>query len=205
MARQLRRWRTDHINVAMHEVVTEIEIEATPERVWDILLDFPSHPEWNPFIRSIQGVAKVGDRLTVSIQPRGAKAMTFRPVRADRDTQFGVASAGEPVDPGNIRRRTLLSNYAACSWPREICPGRKVFGRPDPICQIQPRGWHKSGFRRYESGAEVSCGDLTDFIRGQSRAATEAETFSVARHTSASRIKSSSFFFSCRTGIRDRI
>jgi hypothetical protein len=63
----------------MHEVKTEIEIEATPEQVWAILLDFPSHPAWNPFIRSIEGVAKVGDRLTVSIQPKGAKAMTFRP------------------------------------------------------------------------------------------------------------------------------
>ena len=63
----------------MHEVRTEIEIEATPERVWGILLDFPSHPEWNPFVRSIKGVAKVGDRLTVFIQPQGGKGMTFRP------------------------------------------------------------------------------------------------------------------------------
>jgi hypothetical protein len=64
---------------AMHEVRTEIEIEATPERVWGILLDFPSHSQWNPFVRSIKGVAKVGDRLTVFIQPKGGKGMTFHP------------------------------------------------------------------------------------------------------------------------------
>ncbi len=63
----------------MHEVRTEIEIEASPERVWAILLDFPSHPEWNPFVRRIEGVAKVGERLTVYIQPQGGKGMTFRP------------------------------------------------------------------------------------------------------------------------------
>jgi len=63
----------------MHELRTEIEIAATPERVWSILLDFPSHPEWNPFVRSIKGVAKVGDRLTIFIQPQGGKGMTFRP------------------------------------------------------------------------------------------------------------------------------
>jgi len=63
----------------MHEVRTEIEIEAAPERVWSILLDFPSHTDWNPFVRSIKGIAKVGDRLTVSIQPEGGKGMTFRP------------------------------------------------------------------------------------------------------------------------------
>lgn len=63
----------------MHELRTEIEIAATPERVWSILLDFPSYPDWNPFIRSIKGIAKVGDRLTVRIQPQGGKGMTFRP------------------------------------------------------------------------------------------------------------------------------
>ncbi len=63
----------------MHEIRTEIEIEATPERVWSILLNFPSHPVWKPFVRSIKGVAKVGGRLTVAIQPPGSKGMTFRP------------------------------------------------------------------------------------------------------------------------------
>jgi hypothetical protein len=63
----------------MHEIRTDIEIKATPERVWSILLDFPSHRDWNPFVRSIEGVAKVGDRLKVFIQPQGGKGMTFRP------------------------------------------------------------------------------------------------------------------------------
>ena len=64
----------------MYEIRTEIEIAATPERVWSILLGFRSHPEWNPFIRRIKGAAKVGARLTISIQPKGGKGMTFRPV-----------------------------------------------------------------------------------------------------------------------------
>lgn len=63
----------------MHEVRTEVEIEATPERLWSILLDFPSYPEWNPFVRRVKGVAKVGDRLTAFIQPQGGRGMTFRP------------------------------------------------------------------------------------------------------------------------------
>jgi hypothetical protein len=63
----------------MHEVRTAIEIEATPERVWSILLDFPSHSAWNPFVRSIKGIAKVGDRVTISVQPQGGRRMTFSP------------------------------------------------------------------------------------------------------------------------------
>ena len=63
----------------MHEIQTEIGIAATPERLWSILADFAAHSSWNPFIRSIEGVAQKDTRLTVSIQPAGAKAMTFRP------------------------------------------------------------------------------------------------------------------------------
>jgi uncharacterized protein YndB with AHSA1/START domain len=35
----------------MKELHTEIEIDASAERVWDILTDFASYPQWNPFIR----------------------------------------------------------------------------------------------------------------------------------------------------------
>lgn len=63
----------------MHEIKTEIEIAATPERVWSILIDFIAYPQWNPFIRSINGVIKTGERLTAFIQPTGSKGMTFRP------------------------------------------------------------------------------------------------------------------------------
>jgi hypothetical protein len=36
----------------MREVKTEIEIQATPERVWSILVNFPAHSKWNPFVGS---------------------------------------------------------------------------------------------------------------------------------------------------------
>jgi len=57
----------------------EVKINATGERVWQILTDFDAYPQWNPFIRSIQGKAEKGARLTARIQPSGAMGMTFRP------------------------------------------------------------------------------------------------------------------------------
>lgn len=62
-----------------YQLHTEIEIAATPERVWSVLTDFPGYPEWNPFIVSINGVVKHGAKLQVRIQPSGGRAMTFRP------------------------------------------------------------------------------------------------------------------------------
>ena len=63
----------------MKELCTEIEIQATAERVWQLLTDFPSFPQWNPFIRKATGNIQVGERLEVNVQPSGASGMTFRP------------------------------------------------------------------------------------------------------------------------------
>jgi hypothetical protein len=60
------------------EVFSEIEIQATAERVWQALTDFASYPEWNSFIRWISGQPKEGKRLRVYIEPPGAKGRTFR-------------------------------------------------------------------------------------------------------------------------------
>ena len=63
----------------MKELRSEIEIQASAERVWQLLTDFPSFPQWNPFIRKASGNIQVGERLEVNIQPSGASGMTFRP------------------------------------------------------------------------------------------------------------------------------
>jgi len=82
----------------MHELHTEIEIQATPERIWSVLTDFAAYPQWNPFIRSVEGSPEKGASLTVRIEPSGAKAMTFRPrvLVADRPHELrwlGLCSA----------------------------------------------------------------------------------------------------------------
>ena len=63
----------------MKEIHTEIEIHAHTERVWRVLIDFSSYPEWNPFVRRASGEVQVGARLHVFIQPSGGKAMSFQP------------------------------------------------------------------------------------------------------------------------------
>jgi hypothetical protein len=63
----------------MHRLETQIDIDAPAERVWSLLIDFPSYPRWNPFIRSIAGTLEVGQSLDVLIQPPGARGTRFRP------------------------------------------------------------------------------------------------------------------------------
>lgn len=63
----------------MRTIHTEIEIKATAEKVWQVLTDFENYPNWNPFIKRIEGEQKVGGKLLVKIQPPNTKEMTFKP------------------------------------------------------------------------------------------------------------------------------
>lgn len=63
----------------MHQLETQIEIAAPLERVWSLLIDFPSHSRWNPLLRSIEGTLEVGGSLNVFIQPPGSNGMRFQP------------------------------------------------------------------------------------------------------------------------------
>jgi hypothetical protein len=63
----------------MKELRAEIDIDASAERVWQILTDWSAFPEWNPFIRSLTGELEVGARLEVYLQASGARGMTFKP------------------------------------------------------------------------------------------------------------------------------
>jgi hypothetical protein len=57
---------------------TEIEINATPEKVWAILTDFQNYPSWNPFITSLIGNVEEGSTIIAHIEPPDANGMTFK-------------------------------------------------------------------------------------------------------------------------------
>jgi len=64
----------------MQKLHTEIDVDASPQAVWKILMDFAAYPEWNPFVVSIAGRAELGAGLEVRLQPEGGRAFNIRPV-----------------------------------------------------------------------------------------------------------------------------
>jgi hypothetical protein len=82
------------------ELRSEVEIQASDERVWQVLTDFATFPEWNPFIRRALGKAKVGARLEVRIQPSGASGMTFKPTVLVADPNRELRWLGRLIAPG---------------------------------------------------------------------------------------------------------
>lgn len=63
----------------MKELEAAIEIDASAERVWDVLTDFASFPDWNSFVVKASGKVSEGERVEVRIKPAGRPALTFRP------------------------------------------------------------------------------------------------------------------------------
>jgi hypothetical protein len=60
----------------MKELRTEIEINASPEKVWQILTDLDLYPEWNPFIHHAVGKAETGEKVDITFK-NGSKDMTL--------------------------------------------------------------------------------------------------------------------------------
>lgn len=51
----------------MKSLETEIIINAPADKVWNILVDFDSYPEWNPFILSFDGEISEGKKFKVTL------------------------------------------------------------------------------------------------------------------------------------------
>ena len=84
----------------MKRLHSEIEIDAPAERVWHLLTDFASYPQWNPFIRSISGQPTKGEKLEVRIEPPGGRGMTFKPKVLNAEPNRELRWLGHLLVPG---------------------------------------------------------------------------------------------------------
>jgi hypothetical protein len=79
---------------------TQIDIQATPDRVWQILTDFDNYPQWNPFMTKASGTPAPGQRLMIHMQPEGGRAITFRPTVREAVPQRRLRWLGHLLLPG---------------------------------------------------------------------------------------------------------
>jgi hypothetical protein len=60
-------------------IATSVEIDAPAARVWDVLVDLPAYPEWNPFIVQAEGTVAEGETLSLQMALPGREPVTIRP------------------------------------------------------------------------------------------------------------------------------
>jgi hypothetical protein len=78
----------------------EVEIEAPPDRVWEVLTDFAAYQEWNPFIVQAAGEATPGTRLELHMRLPGRRPTTFRPEVLEADPSRRLRWLGRLFVPG---------------------------------------------------------------------------------------------------------
>lgn len=74
----------------MQTIKTEIIINNNIENVWKVLMNHQDYHKWNPFIKSIKGMVKVGNSITVTLQNKGEKPMVFKPqvLKVEKNKEF---------------------------------------------------------------------------------------------------------------------
>jgi len=92
----------------MKSLHAAIEIDAPAERVWQVVSDFGQYADWNPFIVRAAGVARVGERLDITITAPGMKPVTFRPRVLDVEPGRLVRWKGKFKLPGLFDGRHAL-------------------------------------------------------------------------------------------------
>jgi hypothetical protein len=130
----------------MHEIVTKIKIDASPDKIWGILTDFARYPEWNPFIRQVSGEAVRGHQLTASICPPGGKAMTFRPTVLVAEANTELRWLGRLLFPSLFdgEHYFLLSPLAPDQT--HLIHGERFSGILVPLLKSQLESGTRAGF-----------------------------------------------------------
>jgi hypothetical protein len=74
------------------ELVTEIDIAASPSRVWQVLTDFENHSTWNPFMTKVSGKALKDEKIELTLpSPQGGTMMiapTILAVEKERELRW---------------------------------------------------------------------------------------------------------------------
>jgi len=75
------------------ETDVRIEIEASADAVWSVLIDGAAYPTWTSTVRSIDGVIAVGERIKLvsSLDPKRTFSLTVRECEAPRRLVWGDA------------------------------------------------------------------------------------------------------------------
>jgi hypothetical protein len=82
------------------QLTSQIDIDASPSQVWDVLCDFAAYEDWNPFIVQADGTAQAGCPLTLRLQPAEGRAVTVRPTVLDAQVGRRLRWLGRLGIPG---------------------------------------------------------------------------------------------------------
>jgi len=81
-------------------IETNIVIDSTPEKIWDILTNFEEYTLWNPFMTRVMGNANLGSKIEVNIKTINGKKRTYYPIITKYETNKELRWKGKSFLPG---------------------------------------------------------------------------------------------------------
>lgn len=130
----------------MHQVVTDIDIEADPAAIWSILMEFPSYPDWNPYIRRIAGTPEEGGRITITVQPPKGRALTVRPLVLECTENRELRWQGRLPVPGLFDGEHFMRIDSPAPGRARFIHGERFTGVLIPFCRRFLEGPVRAGF-----------------------------------------------------------
>ena len=84
----------------MKTIETQIMVNSTPEKIWNILINFEEYELWNPFMTKVVGDAKLGSKIMVKIQTVRGKERTYYPIITKFEIDKELRWKGKSFLPG---------------------------------------------------------------------------------------------------------
>ncbi len=124
----------------MTEISATIEIAATPDRVWAVLADLPSYPQWHPVFVKATGQLTVGNRITITTtQPTTGRTMTVKVKVVIAEPATELRWTSNVLGLSNSKRSFILSPASGGTQLRQTGTYQGLFTRfpPKTINRIQ--------------------------------------------------------------------
>ena len=84
----------------MKTIETNIVIDSTPEKIWNVLTNFEEYELWNPFMTKVVGNASLGSRIEVNIKTISGKSRSYSPIITKCETNKELRWKGKSFLPG---------------------------------------------------------------------------------------------------------
>ncbi len=130
-----------------HEIVAALEIDATPERVWEVLTDFAAYRQWNSLFWPEPGEVRPGARIRVRLRLAGGLRSSF--VAEVTDCQPGRCFDWRGRLAGGLLEGRHSFTIESLAPGRVRFVQREVFSGPlAPLHMLLMGGWLRRAYAR---------------------------------------------------------
>lgn len=139
------------------EIITSITINAPVEKVWAVLTDFSRYPQWNPFVLSLTGAVKKGNKIKVKLP-----GMKFSPTVKAFEANKELRWLGHLFLPGLFDGEHRFELIKKENGSTEFIHAERFTGILVPLFRKMLDGSTKAGFESMNKKLKEEVENMTE-------------------------------------------